>query len=583
MFAPTRRRAARWVGAGAAALLAVAVAAPAASAQTPFDQATFDAYATGTAVHVSGLTQGSVADGGTRVLNADVAFSGATTDTGGLADAQSNEMGVQVQPAEQGKNAYGRGSGLELGGGVDVPGAVNQAILASKAEAAAPPSTDLVTEEAGPVPGAPLAYASLLRGQAQATYDPGSCPLSGDLSYGLGYAANAQLLSQNQQANDDDSLQQPVVAADAPNPDRAVSQTLSRNYLAPQVDKDGNTVGNANGLTSEVRETIAPVTFFKGTANEFTVEVLGEWVLQAHATGVPGTGFVHYGPADTSPSTPVVRVIQNGQVAGQLTTQDIAGGEGQVIDLGDGNGTSLAKIKIGEDPRAIGGNADTSPAITADGTSVAAAVDVVDVELLTVAGVGQGANVRIGHMETSATVPAGGIECEQVGIPVSKTASADTVQPGDPVTYTITVDNPFDCRLTGVKVVDTLSGDEGVTWSVTSSDPKADDSSDTKVTWNDIGPIEKGGSKSVDLTVTVGDDSAAGLLHDTATVTASCDTRPLTGQTTVNVPKVVTQETAPAEANRAPSAPALPRTGGGLAALGLSVMGAAGTLWKRRR
>ena len=430
MFAPTRRRAARWVGVGAAALLAVAAAAPAASAQTLFDQADFNAYATGTAVHVSGLTQGSVADGGTRVLNADVAFSGATTDSSGLADSQSNEMGVQVQPADQGKNSYGRGSGLEIGGGVDVPGAVNQAILASKAEAAAPPSTDLKTQEAGPVPGAPLAYASLLRGQAKATYDPSTCPASGDLSYGLGYAANAQLLSQNQQANADDTLQQPVVAADAPNPDRAVSQTISRNYLEPQIDENGNTVGQANGLVGEVRETIAPVTLFKGTPNEFTVEVLGEWVLQAHATGVPGIGYVHYGPADASPSTPVVRVIQNGKVVGQATTQDIAGDQGQVIDLGDGNGTSLAKIKIGENPRAIGGNADSNPSIAADGTSVAAAVDVVDVQLLNVAGVGQGADVRIGHMETSATVPAGGIECGQVGIPVHKTRERPDRQPG---------------------------------------------------------------------------------------------------------------------------------------------------------
>ena len=44
------------------------------------------------------------------------------------------------------------------------------------------------------------------------------------------------------------------------------------------------------GLQSETRQTIAPVTFFKGAPFQFTVELLGEWVLRAFA-GTAGARF----------------------------------------------------------------------------------------------------------------------------------------------------------------------------------------------------------------------------------------------------------------------------------------------------
>jgi len=65
--------------------------------------------------------------------------------------------------------------------------------LSGLAEASAPPPTDLITREIN-LNLAPVAFASLLRGQAQAIYDPNICAIGQPISYGLGYAANLQLL-----------------------------------------------------------------------------------------------------------------------------------------------------------------------------------------------------------------------------------------------------------------------------------------------------------------------------------------------------------------------------------------------------
>jgi hypothetical protein len=153
-----------------------------------------------------------------------------------------------------------------------------------------------VTTEVGPVDASPLLSATLLRGQAQSKANA-ACTTGTDLSYGLGYAANVGLIS--------GVLGSPALSTSAATPDRSVSQSRSHTFLVPQ--EGASSPIRKFGLASETRQTIAPVTFFKGLPNEFTLEFAGEWVLRTVADGK--TGKVHYGPGDVSPSTPLLRVL----------------------------------------------------------------------------------------------------------------------------------------------------------------------------------------------------------------------------------------------------------------------------------
>src|SRR5438477_1223880 len=186
----------------------------------------FSGYSTGTVVHADVL-QLPGPNPSSRLVNADVGFSGAAADTTGLANPVNNEMQNAVSPALPTKNSYGRGSGLELGLGTSLPNNpdANQAILAGLAEASAPPPSGLVTKEVGPIKGSPLIYASLLRGQAEANFDPNACVTDPTrLAFGLGNVANVELLNAGA-TNPDGSMQQPIIATNIGNPtDRAVGQ-----------------------------------------------------------------------------------------------------------------------------------------------------------------------------------------------------------------------------------------------------------------------------------------------------------------------------------------------------------------------
>src|ERR1700757_5197728 len=72
-------------------------------------------YSTGKLVHADLLQFGSLGAPVGRLVNADEGFSGAAANTTGLANPVNNEMQNAVSPALANKNAYGRGSGLELG------------------------------------------------------------------------------------------------------------------------------------------------------------------------------------------------------------------------------------------------------------------------------------------------------------------------------------------------------------------------------------------------------------------------------------------------------------------------------------
>lgn len=112
---------------------------------------------------------------------------------------------------------------------------------------------------------------------------------------------------------------------------------------------------------------------------------------------------------------------------------------------------------------------------------------------------------------------------------VSKDSSADTVQPGDEFTYTITVPNSDDtCTLTDVMVVDTITGPEGA--EIVDTDPPADTVDGLTVTYDDVGPIAPGEEVTLDITVSVPDDAQDGdTFSESVEVTALCDGEPVDG------------------------------------------------------
>jgi hypothetical protein len=533
--------------------------APPAGAAVPFKDAAFSGYASGTYLHVDALTIGT-----TPTVGVDAGFAAASVNSKGLT-AVSDELGRPVSAAVAGKNSYGAGFGLDaslLGG--DLLGQ-------QQAAAAAPPSTDLISKRlVGPLTVPGVLSAGVLEGHAQARYDANTCILGADMSYGQGNVADATLLG-----GPIASLTSALIGTDPGNQDQGAVRTSTRTRLVPQTNEAGAVIGDKVALMTEVKQTLAPIVLFKGIPGaEITISLLGEWTMRTVATGIPGQAYVQYMPG-TAGNTPILSITQSLPVVGPvvdsvlLTLNQLLGVDDIVTGLlgGDGGllGLGLVDLELNPDPTIV-----ENP----DGTSAKASVDVVKLTLLPSAeGVLGGltnslipglelADVRVGHMEAEANVPAGGISCPDIN--VAKSANPDPVNAGSDFVYTIDINNPYDCTLTDVKVVDTIEvSNPKIKYTIKGQEPAASSvSADSKVlTWNDVGPIDPRGSKPLKITVNVDKDSPAGNFIDTAAVTANCglDTAQggakinlaLNGGVKVNVPKVQPQVAAP-----------LPRTGG---------------------
>lgn len=484
-------------------ILAISLVAIPASAVSPTAPG-IKGYATGQVLHVDALSASGV-----DIAQAAEAWTGSVVDSTGVKQIV-NEVDNIVFPAAANKKTAARGSGLELGLGVDQ--ATENQLQLQIAKASAPPNQHVVEEiPPGGLPASPLAYASLLRGEAEANWGPDAttCVFGRDLASGIGYAADLQLLETGE-TNQDGSLGAPLLAVDADpdDPDRSVAFSQSHNFLAVQQDAQGKPLGLKFGLVSEVRMTIAPVTI----GDAVTLEFLGEWVLRTMAGGVPGSAHVHFGPGEVSPSTPVLRIIQDNEVTDIIRLQDILTDTGlPTIEI-----PGVAEIRIGQPPHAIG-NQDAPPAVAGNGTSASAAIDIVSVELAD----GDLADLRFGHMEVATQVPAGGIDC---GVPVSKTASPKGTTVGGAFTVSIKVDNPFGCDMTNVKLVDKITTEGSAKFQVLSTTPQANsvpagsNLDSGTITWDNIGPIPKGGSKTVKVTLRA--QGGGGIIRDIATATA---------------------------------------------------------------
>jgi hypothetical protein len=242
-----------------------------------------------------------------------------------------------------------------------------------------------------------------------------------------------------------------TVSTDGDGPPRAVSQTVTRARLVPRAGTD------RFGLVTETRQTVAPTTIRQGTPDEMTVEVAGEWILQALVDGAKSR--LDYGPDVDSAETTVLRITRpehpgkkdRGKTieVANVTAQQLLGNDGVIVNV-----TENEEVVIGELPRGIRDDHGSFPLRT--GTRIAAATDVARVRLLDQ----PGADLRVGHMEAAAAVPAEGIACP--GIRMAKSLDTTSVRPGDRFTWTIDLSNPNDCVLDKVKVVDTIAATAGV-------------------------------------------------------------------------------------------------------------------------
>jgi beta-lactam-binding protein with PASTA domain len=438
-------------------------------------------YATGTVVHADALRAGKNA-----VVDLDVAFSGAAFAQKPAPAPYENEVHRLVANLDA-KRALGRGTGLELGLLADP-----EPLLGKLSLAEAPVSTDLIKNSVGPIAVPGIVYAELLKSAARARATETGCPLGKEAGYGLGSVLNLEVLGG-------------LLATNARPPYREVAQSSSITRIVKTMVADKAVLG----LKSETRQTIAPVTLFKDTPFQFTIEVLGEWALRATAFGDQAAPSLHYGPLDPSPETPVVRILdRNGEPIFQVTTQMLLGDDGLELVI-----PGVAEIVIGEDPRMIGDNATSDPLV--ENTKIAAAADVVRVKLLN----GQLADVRVGHMEAAVTVPAGGVQCP--GLVVEETVEPDTVTTGDEFTYQIDITNPNDCIVTGLKLVATTNLPEGVLVEVVSTTPTGT-ASGTTTTFNDLGTLDPGETKTIKITSKVPLGSAEGLVTGLAVAEGVC-------------------------------------------------------------
>ena len=486
---------------------------PSAAQAAPVSGQAFAAYGSGDAIVTKALSVGT-----TQIANAAVAASGGAVNSGGLNTPLVNEIGTNIAPAIPDKNALGRGTGAEVGLVTADPqtSTLNQLLLSGLAIATAPPNDPTPVTKDITLPVNPVLFASALRGQAQALYDPTFCPVGRPLTYGLGYAADAQLLNAGATSNNQSGFVAPVVGTDitAFGTPRGVTQSRTVTYL--QANGDGTF-----GVVSETRQTVAPISLLSNqlTNSAITVEIAGEFGMRVVATGKPGGSSVSYTGNPILTITSTVAGIP-ATILGPVSLQSITGPNGLTVNL-----PGILTVSAGAPPRALNGAVGSTAALDPNGTAASGATDFVLLQALNIPGL-TGLDLRLGHMEGAVTVPAGGLKCD---IPVSKTASVDPVTVGQDFAYTIRIPSDsalfnqlFNCDLTGISAIDTVTTQSGNPTIQLISADHGGVVSGNKVTWSDLGSYTLGQDPIV-LTINarIPTSSPAGVLQDTVNVSAT--------------------------------------------------------------
>jgi hypothetical protein len=532
----------------------VAFGGGSATAQNEFPGAAqFSGYSHGSNVQAHVL---DAAAAGPRVADVETTFSGSAVNSQGVKEIP-NEMGVDVVPKAgvaspsldpAGKQAYGKGSAVEVGLGNTLPiSDTNQIGLPGPTEAASTPAARndgkpvLNSSESGladknvlTVPGDPLVYAQAADDQAAAVYNNKTCPVGQPLSYGRAHAAKAQVVDAGA-ALPDGSFGAPIVSAAASAFGDTRNEADSRSFTYLSSNGDGT-----YGLVTETHMTFAPISLLQTSPNApppIVIEILGEWVFRATATGKPGGSSISYsviGPSN-DPDTPIIRVWLGATKftdlpALEVKRKDLFGTAG--IDI---PGQPLVHLTLGESPRAIQDGVDpkltaAAPAVTApDGTHAAAAADVVRLTALDAGGGTTVAGLRVGHVEASATVPANGIKCT---FPVTKTSDKDPVNAGDTFTWSITI--PSDahaldglaCDITAMSATDNTSVVNGSpSFKLISADHGgviSGSAPNYTINWPALGGYKNGSPPTVvHITGQIANTTTQGQIKDTVNVVAN--------------------------------------------------------------
>ncbi len=451
----------------------------------------FAAYGNATAVALNALALGA-----TQVANTQVANSAGVVNSTGLSGTVNNQFNQPVQPPQPGKNAYGRGSGVEVGLLTPTvpPANVNQLRVDGIAEANAAPPSDLITREiAINLPG--LLTASTGRGQAQATYHPDFCPVGRPLTYGLGYVENLQALPGPLGG---------LIGTSATG--NSVTQTRTVTYMVPNGD-------GTYGVVAESQAIIAPISV-AGTG--VTIDVAGPIGFRVTATGKPGdprNGVTYTG-------TPVITIALAGvPLLPPITLASLLGTTGINLPI-----PPLLTVRVGTPP--VGLNGTGVPAVAADGTSASGSTDSVRLTLLALPGI-SALDVGLGHFEGAVSVPAGGVRCT---LPVSKVANPDPVPVGGETVFTISIPSDpglfnalFSCDLINIRAVDTVDVLSGaVNFTIVGADRGGVVGPANVVTWENLGSYALGDPPlQLNMRVRVNDATGNAVLRDIVDVSAA--------------------------------------------------------------
>lgn len=474
----------------------------------------YEGHATGTAVHVDGVTTAT-----NRAADLEAGVANASVRSRGLARRLSTHR-REIAPELAEKHAHARASILEAGALLAPPEARNQ-IAPFVAERSAP-ATDSGSKSVLTTRVATALHVDLLRSEAVARWNPATCVVGEPISRAEQLAARLEVLETADDPSTDAAggFDAALVGLDArrAGPSRAATHAIA----AEQLYASGDTFGLQSATTS----TLVPVTFFEGTPNEFTVEIDGPSSLAARANGRSGGAAIVF-------SVPLVSVIQAG------TARTVVPGSPITIAV-PSSGDALARIEVG---------VLQSQTRAPNGTQASAVANVVEVTILDAANPSfRGATVALGHLEASSTVPAGGISCP---IPVTKVADPPSVPVGDTFDTTITVTNPYGCPLANVRLEDEITVDGAARFEVVGAPGAASSSggaqrSTGNAAWN-LGTIAPKASKSVVITLEA--QGGAGRIADTATATGTltnCEARPAEGGADVTA---MTRVTVPVSGN----------------------------------
>jgi hypothetical protein len=595
------------------ALTALVTTTPArAAGPVPFSQAKLATFGTGSEVHLKTLQVGA-----TTVAGVEQGFSGQSVNSTGLSKPINAVTNVPVQPDFSSTtppiNAYGRGSGLEVGVGTS-SNAPNQVILPPGVQSQSPPVSAPVSKSVVGLPpsAAAVATANVLNAKTSAAWNTNACPLGQPMAYGEGDAAQVGLLPVNGTS----------LLSTTGGSGTAAAQSQTYSYLLANPD-------GSFGVASKTSDILAPISLNLSTLASLQVSIQGTSPDQPVTLLATADGEGHAKvQLLNSDATIVVSLVSMGKTIplASVSLQQVFGQGGFNLDLSNLNLQTL----LGSTAPAIAGpvqqlintlglqkavdpvmalvsklldslglkgqihiGAPLYPiqGLPTQGTTVAAAgFDLVSVTLsLGLPGAPKLdlTDLRIGHMEVGASLD-NSITCS---IPVTKSANPTTVQAGNGFTYNISIPtaaNSLDgqaCDLVNVSATDKIgvaSGSPQFTI-VSVSNGGTYDANTQTVTWPSLGNYHPG-DPPITLTITASTPpgSPGGVFRDTinaASGVGKCTggvtgdpglngdlshTR-LTGSFTLDAPTVIPN--AVATLPRTGSTPVLPWLGAGLLVL----------------